>query len=415
MKVLSVSNLPTYDEYGYEDWENTRLVVDGYLHNSKMLCRCCCGFFIGLYTKSAEGHATLIGKTTYFYYLTGDNAHQFSSSIQNFDNRYNTISNSYTHTGSSSFYCSSGNFSTGQTNYSGSGSATYTNKTIGNHTYLGVHPNYQPYNPSSDLYTYTVTGQSCTTNSAGTNCTSYEAGPRGFSISGNFNDAETIISVTPTSVSENLHHYSNDEIICQNTGLKAPSIFDHTYSFQANLSNQISKSSVKSAAINNFNQSGGTFNNNFANSFVIRIVRSVFYDGTISAYGPKEFYFSVGASPTGYVKIWLSRKLYKWGNTPSGQLIDLITPTDLSSIYFEIFNAESCDAPNLSSFFSVHDQVFGYDIFDSNYNNYSTLGYSILYNVEKYSFFPDYEPDRSDPTNPQPNGFPDQNWSPAPP
>jgi hypothetical protein len=43
-----------------------------------------------------------------------------------------------------------------------------------------------------------------------------------------------------------------------------------------------------------------------------------------------------------------------------------------------------------------------------------TLGYSNI-RIQKYSFVRGYEPDISDPTNPQPNGFPDPTWEPAAP
>ena len=40
---------------------------------------------------------------------------------------------------------------------------------------------------------------------------------------------------------------------------------------------------------------------------------------------------------------------------------------------------------------------------------------SIFVEAAKWSFLPDYEPDISDPANPQPNGYPDPTWEPAAP
>jgi hypothetical protein len=148
------------------------------------------------------------------------------------------------------------------------------------------------------------------------------------------------------------------------------------------------------------------------------IVDTIPMQNAVSLEGSGSYRIFFTPSPTGYLKVWLERgrlvvrysspftEPFTSSFTYNSEIINVVLSSTKQDEADPCGNGEN---PNYqySQAYSIGDLIFAGDIIDPNgYYTGRTLGIRI----KKYSFLPDYEPDISDPNNPQPNGFPNPNW-----
>lgn len=110
-------------------------------------------------------------------------------------------------------------------------------------------------------------------------------------------------------------------------------------------------------------------------------------------------------SPTCYLKVWLKVRGY--------ESYESNNPVELDEYVYTYTSSSNPCIPNPNkSIRADENKISGADIYE--------LGDNLTYDhyivsMEKFSCLEDYEPDVSDPDNPQPNGFPDPAWEPAAP
>lgn len=127
--------------------------------------------------------------------------------------------------------------------------------------------------------------------------------------------------------------------------------------------------------------------------------------------GDKRYRIRYTDSPTGYLKIWLRRTIFGTRRRYSPFTVETFETTSSISMVLNSSlggGQESfCDQGgyyNYSENFS-NDAVFSLPLIQQGWR----VQYSVVVSIEKYSFLADYEPDISDPNNPQRSGFPDPN------
>ncbi len=113
-------------------------------------------------------------------------------------------------------------------------------------------------------------------------------------------------------------------------------------------------------------------------------------------------------TPTCYLKVWLQE--YSWPNHIAFLFDPPTTITDLSPYIWE-GTGNPCLPDTTKRFDAVENLIYdheeGTELYGPAQDKYMTVG------ILKYSYLEGYEPDISDPDNPQPNGFPDPTWAPA--
>jgi len=127
-----------------------------------------------------------------------------------------------------------------------------------------------------------------------------------------------------------------------------------------------------------------------------------------------EYRVAVCHLPTGYLKIWWKVSEYYFKSGVGFTYVDpssiTIEPTVIQDATLRhgtyAFPDITCNALSYFGEFSLEMPSRPTD-------RAEVHGVSPV--LEKFSYLPDYEPDISDPENPQPNGFPDPTWEPAAP
>jgi hypothetical protein len=102
---------------------------------------------------------------------------------------------------------------------------------------------------------------------------------------------------------------------------------------------------------------------------------------------------------TGYIKVWLDEVTNVYGGSPT---ITALAP--------QVWNG-SIAHPEKGVYDELNRVYLSPHIIESTRPARGERNVVI----SKWSFLPNYEPDISDPENPQPNGFPDPSWEPAAP
>ena len=164
--------------------------------------------------------------------------------------------------------------------------------------------------------------------------------------------------------------------------------FTSTETRSVTLSSEITQAELISASLGNW-QAGSLWELGVAEA-------AIQINGErVEILGHQKYRIRYTKSPTDYLKVWVKIRFYN-GYT--------VVSTETRIIEFNTSGLEgvTCGNPEYSTSaeYTVSPNI------PSFFEGYS--GYSKLYSVhiEKYSFVQTYEPDTSDPNNPQPNGFP---------
>ena len=137
-----------------------------------------------------------------------------------------------------------------------------------------------------------------------------------------------------------------------------------------------------------------------------------------SVYGAEEYRLSFTSPPTNYLKVWLGTRTTESGQQPgagycyTGALETISESSSENSIL--LADPSTYTKQSAVQYSSIYP--FGQSLIGAVYNgSYSAYQKNTTVRITRYSFVEGYEPDISDPDNPQPNGFPDPNWEPSPP
>jgi hypothetical protein len=147
-----------------------------------------------------------------------------------------------------------------------------------------------------------------------------------------------------------------------------------------------------------------------------------YYNGSASCNidGAKVYRIAYTPSPTGYLKVWLKRT-----RTVTAKVKSFTVPLENNPIITLAENVDRVAVTLSSTKQDENSPCESETLYSPDYQNDSLILTGGLFNsayeyyaryqtveIEKYSFLQDYEPDISDPNNPQPNGFPNPNWIP---
>ena len=137
-----------------------------------------------------------------------------------------------------------------------------------------------------------------------------------------------------------------------------------------------------------------------------------------SVYGAEEYRLSFTSPPTNYLKVWLETSTTESGQQPGAGYCYTGALETISESFSEtsILLADPSTYTKQSAVQYSSIYPFGQSLIGAVYNgSYSAYQKNTTVRITRYSFVEGYEPDISDPDNPQPNGFPDPNWEPSPP
>jgi hypothetical protein len=186
--------------------------------------------------------------------------------------------------------------------------------------------------------------------------------------------------------------------------------YDDTHS--TTLSEPISQSYLINKALSNFNANTDTSNKTIYGQVGVGFVN--YYSQYFRFSGAKKYRLKFKKPPSCYLKVWLIEKTQKadvigFGGIAIYEESERIIPKVLN------FPTDDSDPQGDKDFITTEEFDIPIPPFQEATENKPNIINVVLIYVQKYSFIEGYEPDISDPDNPQPNGFPDPNWEPLPP